>query len=343
MPQGSQRLSRKRRGYTRRGGGPARATRARLEGDDQAHGEEPAVHRGALERRHDPGPYARQQIGRRRERDRGEEPVARSSSGGMTEAVGPARSCSNGACSSSIAHHLDEQLREVGVEPALGSLPQAVDHVVVVEGLPVRPVRLYQEAAQLARELENKGREAIFLGLIGQVKAQQQHLEDAAIYAEQAYQLAKESGDDYVLNDVLGQISYVAHFRGETEKSKKLFRESLELLGTLEANQKIGRLEAARDKFYTLFNLSETEYKLGNYTEALAIRERALNLAKEQNNQIWMAHAYYGIGEIQCSAECHESARENLYHSLHLFEQNNAIKDAGDSSFVHEIEGVCRG
>jgi DNA-binding SARP family transcriptional activator len=188
-------------------------------------------------------------------------------------------------------------------------------------------LKIYQEATAIAHELGNKGREALLLGVMGQVKANQQELEDAAIYADQAYQLAKEYGDDYILSDVLGQVSYIAGLRGEVQRANQLLRESLNLLDKLEKNGRIAAAELVQDKFYLLLNLGESEYQLNNFDEAFSLRQQALRIAKDEANQLWMALAYQVIGEMHYSTGHHELARENIQQALQLFEANNALKE----------------
>jgi DNA-binding SARP family transcriptional activator/predicted transcriptional regulator len=186
---------------------------------------------------------------------------------------------------------------------------------------------VYQHALLFARELEDKGREALLLGVMGQVKAQQQKLEEAAKYAEQAYQLAKENGDDYVLSDVLGQVSYVAGLRGEGQRANQLFRESLNLLDKLEKSGRIAPTDVVQDRFYLLLNLGESEYQLNNIDEGFSLRKQALEIAKSEANQLWMALAYQVIGEMHHSVGHPELARENIQEALQLFEANNAFKE----------------
>jgi DNA-binding SARP family transcriptional activator len=198
---------------------------------------------------------------------------------------------------------------------------------------------VYQQALLLAREFGDKGREALLLGVIGQVKVQQQKLEEATTYAERAYQLAKEHGDDYILSDVLGQVSYIAGLRGELERASQLFRESLDLLDKLEKTKRVTRADIARDRFYLLLNLGESEYLQNKVDEGFTLRKQALEIAKAEANQLWMALAYQVIGEMHHSAGHHELAKENIDQALQLFEANNALKEVEEVLLFMQSNG----
>ncbi len=187
-----------------------------------------------------------------------------------------------------------------------------------------RSIDYYQKALTTARDMGDKGREAICLGILGLVKCLQNKLEDSDVYVEQAYQTAKAS--DKYLNIVLGQMSYIASSKGDWGKANTLLRESLELM------DKLGRAATPpkhlmRERFFALRNLGETEYQLRNFAEGLTILEQALSLAEQEGNQIWMAEAYYEIGRLHHYNNHHDLVIQHMNKALQLYEQNNVIKN----------------
>jgi DNA-binding SARP family transcriptional activator len=221
---------------------------------------------------------------------------------------------------------IDKAKQKGMIEKAHYLLGKLGDYYQNFLGKSEQALKIYREAATLAHESGNKGREAIFLGVMGQVKAQQQKFEEATKYANQAHQLAKESQDDYVLSDVLGQVSYVAILRKEMLKANGLLCESLDLLDKLEKTQTVSSRNAARDKFYLLLNLGDTESHLGNFEKAFLAGERALAIAQEQYNQVWMGYAFCGLGEIYHKAGNRIRASENMRQALKIFEGNDVTQ-----------------
>jgi DNA-binding SARP family transcriptional activator len=106
----------------------------------------------------------------------------------------------------------------------------------------------YQKAVKLAKEAGNKGREAIYLALIAQVKALQHNLE-SGIYAEQAYKLAKEI-DDFCLCDVLEKIGHAAGLLETPIKANQFFRESLEVIVRLERSKSYNLTDLSKRRFF---------------------------------------------------------------------------------------------
>lgn len=189
-----------------------------------------------------------------------------------------------------------------------------------------RAVDYYQKALELTRETGNKGREAVFLGLIG-VAHYYQKMEGAETELEQAYQLGKISDDNYCLYIVTGQRALVATLEGNQERANRLFRESLELIDQLEKTKTVRENEIDRSRFFTLLNLGETEYKLNHFEKAIEVREKALAIARKCKNDIWVAYAHYDLGNTHHHANDRESAQEHMEQALKLFETNNAWKD----------------
>ena len=184
----------------------------------------------------------------------------------------------------------------------------------------------YNHALQLAKKIGLKAREAVCLGLIGQLRSRQNH-NDAEAYLEKAYKVAKASGDDLSLCIVLDQMGYVLASKGKWKEANIFFQESLATIERLEATKVVDLGEITRRRFYALLNLGETEHKLGHFDRGLAIREKALQIAKENNNELWMGYAHFEIGEMFHLNGKRVEAAINMASALSLFQNNQAHKD----------------
>lgn len=196
----------------------------------------------------------------------------------------------------------------------------------------------YFEGLELAKTLANTSRAAIFLGLIGQLKSRLKE-DDAQDYLEEAYELAKTSGDDLCLCIVLDQMGYVAGINGETQKANRLIKENLSVIAQLEKTKSIEEAEIERSKFIALFNLGDTELKLGRIEEALVIRKQALVIAEQQNNEMWMAHVLAELGEMHDSLQARQQAQTHLTKALSLFTKNEAHADEKELRKIIQEKG----
>jgi DNA-binding SARP family transcriptional activator/tetratricopeptide (TPR) repeat protein len=185
----------------------------------------------------------------------------------------------------------------------------------------------YQYAKNLAVKCGNQIKEAILLGLMAASRYKQGESDDGQ-FSNQAYALAKSSGDDECLVQVLGQLSYIAGEEKKWEQANAFLKESRDILNKLSITTATTNiLEINKKYFFTLLNLGETEYKLGNFGVGLSVRQDALGLAKEQKNEVWMGYAHYEIGEMHHKANHTEEAKQHMLQALQLFETNNATKD----------------
>lgn len=184
----------------------------------------------------------------------------------------------------------------------------------------------YDKARDLAIILKNKSRQAILLGLMAIARFHQGEL-GIEEFSTRAYTLAKETGDDECLAQVLGQLGCLAGFKGDMQKARSVLYETLEVLARLSSSSQTLDVDLETERFFTLLNLGETEYQLGRFEEGLAARQQALELARARGNEIWIGYAHYEIGEMLHHANCLESAREHMTLALELFERNHALRD----------------
>jgi DNA-binding SARP family transcriptional activator len=184
----------------------------------------------------------------------------------------------------------------------------------------------YNKARELAVTLKNKSRQAILLGLMAIARFHQGEF-DVDELSRKAYALAKETGDDECLAQVLGQLGCLAGFKGDMRRARSVLYETLEVLTRLSSSTPTSTVDIGTERFFTLLNLGETEYQVGRFEEGLSARQQALELAKTHNNEIWMGYAHYEIGEMFYNQNCFETARQHMTCALELFERNHALRD----------------
>jgi tetratricopeptide (TPR) repeat protein len=227
------------------------------------------------------------------------------------------------------------ELLKVAVEKAkeLGDL-KAAHHLVAKLGNIYREfygdldkaLKAFEEALELARQLNDHHREAVILSLIGVVKFDQK-AKDANKYLEQAYKLSKSKNDDLGLNLVLQNMSYVVGNEENYEKARELSLESIQVSQRLANNTASEKSEIDYTLFFSTLNLGVAEHRLGCFENALVTYQNALNLARERNNDLWAGYVLQEMGELYHSMKNRSLAQETLNHALNLYRQNSAKSD----------------
>ncbi len=180
----------------------------------------------------------------------------------------------------------------------------------------------YIEATNLARLTKQKAREATLLSLCA-IERHELGLSSDVDF-EQAYQLAVESDNSVALGQVLQHRGYVAGVHGNWRMVERLNAEAVELAHKLRDDPKADQGRADDLLFFTLLNLGEAKRKLGKYGEAVSVREEALRLAEDRNNQIWQAYALHELGEMHLDVGEQHKAEAYLGEALELYEANHA-------------------
>lgn len=199
------------------------------------------------------------------------------------------------------------------------------DYYRSFKGQPQKALEWYQLALSLAQESQNLSREAVFTGLMAAVLSEQKD-EAAKAYLAKAYDLAKKSKDDLCLSIVLDQMAYATGVAGDFKASKVLLLETLSVIERLEqAGQHLDELD--RNRFYTLLNLGEAEFRLGFFQQGLSYRQQALGIAQEKNHSLWIAYAHFEIAEMYQLNACKKLAEKHMHKALEYFQQSNATKD----------------
>ena len=179
----------------------------------------------------------------------------------------------------------------------------------------------YEEALALTKRTEDKGREAVFLSILGVIKFQQDS-PDAESYLSKAYTFAKQHAEGFDFCAVLANNGYVAGLREDYEAVIFFSQETLNIVQALEDDSKSDKAVISRIRFFALNNLAQALHFLGRYDISLKNRHSALVIAKEQHNQIWSADALYGLGETYHAMADRQNAQTTLCKALDLYKKN---------------------
>jgi DNA-binding SARP family transcriptional activator/predicted transcriptional regulator len=185
----------------------------------------------------------------------------------------------------------------------------------------------YQHARTLAVRTGNQTREAISLGLMSISKTLGGESSDE--FVTEAYRIAQATQDDECLAQVLGQLGYITLSKTDMQSANRYLKEALEVLSRLSHRGVSiqGSLNVEYERFYTLLNLAETEYRLGDLAKGEAIFNESLELARELHNEVWLGYAYYGMGEMYQYVNLSQQAEAHMLEALKLFQNNNCTKD----------------
>lgn len=180
----------------------------------------------------------------------------------------------------------------------------------------------FQEAFQLAKKCGDHGREITMLILIGTTLSQQGHRE-AESYLRQALKRAKDYQDDLSLCHTLINLGCLKIYDKQYLEACQFFQETIAKLGNLATSSTAKKSEVERISFFTYLNLGEAERKLNKISASLNHRHKALSLAKQSKNEIWMAYAHHELGETYHDAQTPHPAKEHFVQALSLYRQNN--------------------
>ena len=203
-------------------------------------------------------------------------------------------------------------------------------------------LKYYSDGLKLAETLGDAHRQAILLCIIGGLRFQQK-ADDASEYLDRAYILAKNQNDKIALSQILSYKGYVANFQKNYKLSYKFLSEAVKIAQELIDDKSINNREGNKKLFYALLNLGDVEQKLIGFDKALDSRRRALAIAKESDNHLWMGYALQEIAEIYHGLENYELANENYNQALYYYQENNARADFDKlTNFMQENDYVVQ-
>jgi tetratricopeptide (TPR) repeat protein len=183
-------------------------------------------------------------------------------------------------------------------------------------------LRCFEAALDLTRTLGKRDRETLLLCAVGKVLSDQ-NSDEVDSYFEQAYRIADDLDDNFLRGFVLEHRGYHAQSKGDYEATRRFFAEEAALA------ERIDDLETL---FFALLNLGSAENDLEQLQDALAHHQRALEIARAQDNRIWMAHALQSLGEDYHRLENDDLAQQCLREALALF------RESGLQAKVTEVE-----
>jgi tetratricopeptide (TPR) repeat protein len=187
-------------------------------------------------------------------------------------------------------------------------------------------LKCFQTALELARGLGKRDREAVLLCAVGKVLSDQ-NSDEVDSYFEQAYQIADSLDDDFLRGFVLEHRGYHAQLKGDYEATRRYFAEEAALAE---------RIDDLETQFFALLNLGSAEHELEQFSDALSHHQKALEIARAQDNHIWMAHALQSLGEDYHRLENGDLAQQCFSEALSLF------RESGLQAKVTEVETYMR-
>jgi serine/threonine protein kinase/tetratricopeptide (TPR) repeat protein len=169
----------------------------------------------------------------------------------------------------------------------------------------------YREALALARQLDMRDRVVILLCVASKTPAHQGDTATAEAYLQEAEQIATAAGDDLLTSRVLeNQGYYYGAIKGDLTAARDIFARQAEIGERLDNP---GRL------FFALSNLGAAYNELGQSDAARGPLERALQVARDADNQPWQAQALYILATMHHKQNQRDLAQQALDEALGLF------------------------
>ena len=182
----------------------------------------------------------------------------------------------------------------------------------------------YIRAKDIAQQLEDKGREGVYLGLCGVVCARKNEFAEAKRYLLDAHSEVASSDDLLALCAVLDQMGYVSGVMGEFVDAAQYFSQSTEAVDKLEDSKEISASEVSRRRFFALCNLAEAKFQLGDFEASLELKNKALNIAVDVDNELWMANVYFDLALLYDAIQERQTAQRYFQDALNLYKENSA-------------------
>jgi tetratricopeptide (TPR) repeat protein len=175
----------------------------------------------------------------------------------------------------------------------------------------------YRDALQLAQEIDDPRREAILLTVIGTVRFRQGN-GDADDYHQRAEKIARETDDQVVLCQVLHNRGAQAIDDLNPHPEHRLGRDL-----SAEAAEIARQLDLHHLYFFSLLNRGAGENELGELESALLTHQEALNFAQSEHNYLWMANAYFSLGEDHHKLKQQQDAQRCFEEAMRLYRDTN--------------------
>ena len=195
---------------------------------------------------------------------------------------------------------------------------------------------MYERALALAIEGGEVPRQVMLHSILGALLHGRDSRESSAHFAR-AEVLA---GDDPLLRcEVLQRTAHVALLRGDAATARVHNSEAVEIAERLHRSEGVDRVRVASLLFFSLCNLGTAMDDLGEIEASLAPRRRALDLALERGNAIWVAYAREDLAIPLRSLGATDEARGHAQEAARLFDRQGArLEHARTLRFLAALE-----
>ena len=149
-------------------------------------------------------------------------------------------------------------------------------------------IRCYEQALEIAREMENRGGEGNHLGNLGNAYAALGETQQAIEYYEKALGIAREIGDRRGEGNHLGNLGIAYADLGETRQAIEYYEKALEIA------REIGDRRGEGNR---LGNLGLAYADLGETRQAMEYYEKALKIRREIGDRRGEAKSLGGLGQ----------------------------------------------
>ena len=187
----------------------------------------------------------------------------------------------------------------------------------------------FKQAYVLAKESGPRSRQAVYQCLIAVVMLRQNEPDTGQAF-EDAYRYLQGAQSKLDRCIVLVNYGYFHAMQGSFVKAQSLFKEALSLSSSLATQSGHEKLESARLQFLALNNLAQCLHETGDFEASIFRRKEALTVARANANGLWMADAFYGLGESYHALLQPEQARTMLNEALERYEALRAEAYAAD-------------
>lgn len=163
----------------------------------------------------------------------------------------------------------------------------------------------------------NDATRACLLGNLGVVHSELGRTDEAGLYFQQGYALAKVIKDDVALDHVLVQQAYAIGRQGDYETANRIAAEAVEV------NRRRGDPERLS---LALLNFGASEFNVG-IQKFLAILHDAFRLAEDVQSRNVMAYAHQMLGYAYQAYEKYSEAQSHFEQAYRLFHELEYIPE----------------
>lgn len=164
------------------------------------------------------------------------------------------------------------------------------------------------------------------LSSIGSFKSNQNQLEEAIKYYEQALKLAEETNDIYWKSSIFLSMGSLYSKLSQYEKAQKYYEDSLKIAQKANIVPNIG---------IALLNLGGLYYTLNEYDKSRDYYLQVVKLAKETKNRWLLGFATNGTGSIYTDLSNSQIAKTNIEQSLTLFRE--VLDRSGEGGILNSL------